>query len=102
MCNEPLERHGQRLRVGSRRMDRTPLDPNELCRRGAADNPPQAAPTNQSAQRAIQVSKLSAQASFVGGVDVASDIANPTYAQAYTNLQGQVDPNEIADAMLNG
>ena len=67
---------------------------------GAADTPVQTAPANQTAQRAIQVSKLAAQASFVGGVDVAADIANPAYAAAYTNLQGQVDPNEVYRAVI--
>jgi hypothetical protein len=79
------------------------LDPNlvdPVYNPGAADTPVQAAPANQAAQRAIQVSHLASQASFVGGVDVAADIANPAYAAAYTNLQGQVDPNEIYRAVI--
>jgi len=63
-------------------------------------NPVDAAPADQTAQRAIQVQKMSAQSSFIGGVDVAADIANPSYALAYTNLQGQVDPNEIYRAVI--
>jgi hypothetical protein len=63
-------------------------------------NPDAAAPADQAAQRALQVNKLSAQSSFIGGVDVASDIANPAYAQAYSNLQGVVDPNEIYRAVV--
>jgi hypothetical protein len=60
----------------------------------------QAAPTAQAAQRAIQVTKLAAQASFIGAVDVIADVANPLYAAAYTNLQGVVDPNEIYRAVV--
>jgi hypothetical protein len=63
-------------------------------------NPQAAAPVAQAAQRALQVTKLSAQSSFIGGVDVAADIANPSYAAAYTNLGGQVDPNEIYRAVI--
>jgi hypothetical protein len=63
-------------------------------------DPSAAAPADQAAQRAIQVQKMSSQASFVGGVDVAADIANPDYAAAYTNLQGVVDPNEIYRAVI--
>ena len=59
-----------------------------------------AAPANQAAQRLIQVQKMSSQASFIGGVDVAADIANPAYALAYTNLQNEVDPNEIYRAVI--
>ncbi len=63
-------------------------------------NPQAAAPANQAAQRALQVTKLSAQSSFIGGVDVAADIANPSHAAAYTNLQGVVDPNEVYRAVI--
>jgi hypothetical protein len=95
---DPLSGETDYIALTNPALDPTLVDP--VYNPGAADIPPQAAPTNQAAQRAIQVSKLSAQASFVGGVDVASDIANPTYAQAYTNLQGQVDPNEIYRAVV--
>jgi hypothetical protein len=95
---DPLSGETDYIALTNPALDPTLVDP--VYNPGAADNPPQAAPTNQSAQRAIQVSKLSAQASFVGGVDVAGDIANPAYAQAYTNLQGQVDPNEIYRAVV--
>ena len=63
-------------------------------------NPQAAAPTDQAAQRSLQVNKLSAQSSFIGGVDVQADVNNPTYATAYTNLQGVVDPNEIYRAVI--
>jgi hypothetical protein len=66
----------------------TPTDP---------DAPP---PTDQAGQRAIQVQKLLGQSNFVGGVDVAADVANPTYAAAYSNLLGVVDPNEIYRAVI--
>ena len=54
----------------------------------------------QTSQRAIQVTHLIAQASFIGGVDVQADINNSAYAQAYTNAQGVVDPNEIYRAVI--
>jgi hypothetical protein len=63
-------------------------------------NPDASAPTNQVAQRALQVSKLTAQSSFIGGVDVQADVNNPSYAAAYTNLQGVVDPNEVYRAVI--
>jgi hypothetical protein len=56
-------------------------------------NPLDAAPTDQSAQRAIQVTKMSSQMSFIAGVDVASDIV--TYPTAYND-----DPNEIYRAVI--
>ncbi|HXQ81818.1 MAG TPA: hypothetical protein VN775_10920 [Opitutaceae bacterium] len=56
-------------------------------------NPLAAPPANQTAQRADQVSKLNSQMSFIGGVDVAYDIA--TYPLAYTDPAGIVDPNEV-------
>jgi hypothetical protein len=63
-------------------------------------NPLAAAPLNQVAQRQIQVSKLTAQSSFIGGVDVQADINNSAYAQAYTDPQGVVDPNEVYRAVI--
>jgi hypothetical protein len=54
----------------------------------------------QTTQRAIQVTHLTAQASFIGGIDVQADVNNAAYAQAYTNLQGVVDPNEIYRAVI--
>jgi type II secretory pathway pseudopilin PulG len=54
----------------------------------------------QTTQRAIQVTHLTAQASFIGGVDVQADVNNAAYAQAYTNPQGVVDPNEIYRAVI--
>jgi hypothetical protein len=63
-------------------------------------NPQAAAPTNQVAQRALQVNKLTAQSSFIGGVDVQADVNNPSYAAAYTNIQGVVDPNEVYRAVI--
>jgi hypothetical protein len=61
-------------------------------------NPLAAPPGNQVAQRADQVVKLASQTSFIGGVDVANDIA--TYPTAYTNPQGVVDPNEVYRAVI--
>lgn len=95
---DPLSGETDYIALTNPALDPSLVDP--VYNPGAADTPPQAAPSNQSAQRALQVSKLSAQASFVGGVDVAADIANPAYAAAYTNLQGQVDPNEIYRAVV--
>jgi hypothetical protein len=63
-------------------------------------DPTSTPPANQAAQRALQVSKMAQQASFLGGVDVAADIANPAYAAAYTNLNGDVDPNEVYRAVV--
>jgi hypothetical protein len=57
-------------------------------------------PADQVAQRQIQVQQLPTQSSFIGGVDVAADIANSSYQAAYTNLQGQVDPNEVYRAVI--
>jgi hypothetical protein len=62
-------------------------------------NPGSAEPI-QTTQRQIQVSHLTAQASFIGGVDVQADVNNPSYAAAYTNAQGVVDPNEIYRAVI--
>ncbi len=61
-------------------------------------NPLAAPPSNQALQRADQVVKLLSQTSFIGGVDVANDIA--TYPTAYTNPQGVVDPNEVYRAVV--
>src|SRR5271165_3265011 len=61
-------------------------------------NPLAAPPANQVAQRADQVVKLNSQTSFIGGVDVAYDIA--TYPTAYTDPQGFVDPNEVYRAVV--
>jgi hypothetical protein len=59
------------------------------------------APADQAAQRAIQVQKMSSQSNFISGVDVAADVAvGSPYTAAYTNLQGQVDPNEIYRAVV--
>jgi hypothetical protein len=58
-------------------------------------NPNSTAPANQAAQRAIQVTKLVSQASFIGGVDIQADINNPAYTAAYNN-----DPNEIYRAVI--
>jgi hypothetical protein len=62
-------------------------------------NPADAAPANQVAQRSTQVVPLASQSSFVGGIDVATAIAN--YPAAYTNEQtGAVDPNEVYRAVI--
>jgi hypothetical protein len=62
-------------------------------------NPVDAAPSNQTAQRTLQVVPLMSQSSFVGGIDVATAIAD--YPAAYTNQQtGQVDPNEVYRAVI--
>jgi len=61
-------------------------------------NPLAAPPSNQAAQREDQVVKLASQTSFIGGVDVANDIA--TYPLAYTDPQGLVDPNEVYRAVI--
>ncbi len=61
-------------------------------------NPLAAPPANQALQRQDQVVKLLSQTSFIGGVDVANDIA--TYPLAYTNPQGIVDPNEVYRAVV--
>ncbi len=61
-------------------------------------NPLAAPPSDQAAQRGLQVVKLSSQTSFIGGVDVAYDIA--TYPLAYTDPQGIVDPNEVYRAVV--
>lgn len=61
-------------------------------------NPEAAAPADQTAQRALQVVQMQSQSSFVGGVDVASDIA--TYPTAYSNLSGVPDPNEVYRAVI--
>jgi hypothetical protein len=61
-------------------------------------NPLAAPPSNQAAQRADQVVKLASQTSFIGGVDVANDIA--TYPLAYTDPAGNVDPNEVYRAVI--
>lgn len=95
---DPLSGSTDYIPMTNPSLDPSLVDP--VYNPGAADNPVQTAPANQTAQRAIQVSKLAAQASFVGGVDVAADIANPAYAAAYTNLQGQVDPNEVYRAVI--
>jgi hypothetical protein len=95
---DPLSGSTDYIPLTNPSLDPSLVDP--VYNPGAADTPVQTAPANQSAQRAIQVSKLAAQASFVGGVDVAADVANPSYAAAYTNLQGQVDPNEIYRAVI--
>jgi hypothetical protein len=95
---DPLSGSTDYIPLTTATLDPSLVDP--VYNPGAADTPVQAAPANQTAQRAIQVSKLAAQASFVGGVDVASDVANPAFAAAYTNLQGQVDPNEVYRAVI--
>jgi hypothetical protein len=95
---DPLSGSTDYIPMTNPSLDPSLVDP--VYNPGAADTPVQTAPANQTAQRAIQVSKLAAQASFVGGVDVAADIANPAYAAAYTNLQGQVDPNEVYRAVI--
>jgi hypothetical protein len=61
-------------------------------------NPQSSAPADQTAQRNLQVVKLSSQSSFIGGVDVANDIA--TYPSAYSNLSGVPDPNEVYRAVI--
>ncbi len=95
---DPLSGSTDYIPMTNPSLDPSLVDP--VYNPGAADTPIQTAPANQGAQRAIQVSKLAAQASFVGGVDVAADIANPAYAAASTNLQGQVDPNEVYRAVI--
>jgi hypothetical protein len=61
-------------------------------------NPLAAPPANQIAQRQNQVVQLLSQTSFIGSVDVANDIA--TYPLAYTDPQGNVDPNEVYRAVV--
>lgn len=61
-------------------------------------DPTSAAPSNQAAQRALQVAQLTSQSSFIGGVDVANDIL--TYPAAYSNLSGVADPNEVYRAVI--
>jgi len=61
-------------------------------------DPQSTAPSDQTAQRGLQVVKLNSQSSFIGGVDVANDIA--TYPTAYMNLQGQPDPNEVYRSVI--
>jgi type II secretory pathway pseudopilin PulG len=61
-------------------------------------NPLAAPPANQAAQRALQVSKLNSQVSFINNVDVAYDVA--TYPTAYTDPFGSVDPNEVYRAVV--
>jgi Tfp pilus assembly protein PilX len=62
-------------------------------------NPLAAPPSNQVAQRADQVVKLSSQTSFIGGVDVANDIVE--YPSAYINPNTLVvDPNEVYRAVI--
>jgi hypothetical protein len=58
-------------------------------------NPNSSPPSNQAAQRALQVTKLVSQASFIGGVDIQADINNPAYTAAYNS-----DPNEIYRAVI--
>jgi hypothetical protein len=57
-------------------------------------------PVDQVGQRKLQVDKMPNQASFIGGVDINADVNNPAYANAYTNLQGKVDINEIYRAVV--
>ena len=63
---------------------------------------PVGAPPAQAAERALQVSKLSSQANFVGDVNVTNDLAaGSPYLAAYTNqLTSQVDANEIYRAVI--
>lgn len=61
-------------------------------------NPQAAAPTDQTTQRGLQVVKLASQSSFIGGVDVANDIA--TYPTAYQNQAGVADPNEVYRSVI--
>jgi type II secretory pathway pseudopilin PulG len=63
-------------------------------------NPLAAPPTDQTAQRQQQVIQLNQQQSFVGGVDVASALAN--YPNAYINpTTGMVaDANEVYRAVI--
>ena len=61
---------------------------------------PESAPPDQTAERALQVSKLSTQANFLGGVNVQADILNPAYAQAYSDPDGTVDLNNIYRAVI--
>jgi type II secretory pathway pseudopilin PulG len=84
---DPLSGETDRL-VGSGSLSDPVYNPNPL-----APDPP-----NQAAQRALQVVKNASQSSFIGGVDVASDIA--TYPAAYQNLSGLVDPNEVYRAVI--
>jgi hypothetical protein len=65
-------------------------------------------PTDQAAQRALQVTHMQAQASFIGGVDVQYDTTYPAYEAAYNNPAladsanplGKADPNEIYRAVI--
>ncbi|HEY1848846.1 MAG TPA: hypothetical protein VGG37_06555 [Opitutaceae bacterium] len=86
-ANDPLSGETDRLE-GTGALSDPVYNPNPLA----------APPADQSAQRADQVVKLSSQTSFIGGVDVANDIA--TYPTAYTNPQGLVDPNEVYRAVI--
>jgi type II secretory pathway pseudopilin PulG len=61
-------------------------------------NPQSTAPSDQTTQRGLQVVKLASQSSFIGGVDVASDIA--TYPTAYQNQYGVADPNEVYRSVI--
>jgi type II secretory pathway pseudopilin PulG len=62
-------------------------------------DPGASAPSNQTAQRGVQVHPLVQQQSFSGGVDVAAALAN--YPLAYTNpATGLVDPNEVYRAVI--
>ena len=86
-ASDPLSGETDRL-VGSGALSDPVYNPNPL-----APDPP-----DQAAQRALQVVKNASQSSFIGGVDVATDIA--TYPTAYENLQNQVDPNEVYRAVI--
>jgi hypothetical protein len=66
-------------------------------------NPGSAQPI-QTTQRQIQVTKLQTQASFIGGVSVQADmdksVVGGVYHDAYSNLSGVADPNEIYRAVI--
>ena len=86
-ATDPMTGETDRL-VGSGALSDPVYNPNPL-----APDPP-----DQVGQRRLQVLQTTSQSSFIGGVDVASDIA--TYPLAYTNLSGSTDPNEIYRASV--
>ena len=63
-------------------------------------NPADAAPSDQTAQRQIQVTKMTTQASFIGGVDVAADLAVSAYNTPANDSAYEGDPNEIYRAVV--
>ena len=91
---------GLQRRVGpALRRDRPPRGRRRAERPGLQSQPAGRAPVRTRPPSArLQVVKLASQTSFIGGVDVANDIA--TYPLAYTDPQGMVDPNEVYRAVV--